>query len=204
MRLLVLGATGGTGRELVGQALARGHRVTAFVRSPDKLAHHDEKLAVVAGDPRDAGALALGSEGHDVLVSALGPRTRHDDGLMPACAKSLSEAARRCRIDRVLLVSAALLFPGLGLRGAVLRWLIRGSLSGATVAERILIDSGLAWTIVRPVRLTNAPLASSQYRVASGALPPNPRPVARADVAHFILEELEHARHRGAIAGVCR
>jgi putative NADH-flavin reductase len=203
MNLLLLGATGGTGSEVARQALARGHRVTAFVRSPDKVAHRDEQLAVAAGDPRDATALAAAAAGHDAVVSALGPRTRHDHVLMPACARSIVAAARDVGVDRVLIVSTALLFPGLGLPGAFFGWLLRGALRGAREAEELLADSDLTWTIARPVRLTNAPL-SQQYRVANGQLPAKARPVARADVAHFLLDALEKAEHRRAIVGVAR
>jgi uncharacterized protein YbjT (DUF2867 family) len=201
-RLLLLGATGGTGRHVLEQALARGHRITAFVRAPEKLSPHGG-LTVVRGDPRDAAALAAAAAEHDVMISALGPRTRHDEALMPACVDSLVTASRDADVRRVLLVSSALLFPGTGLAGAVFRWLLRGSLRGAREAEHRLMRSGLDWTIARPVRLTDSP-GSGAYRVETARLPPKPRPIARADVARFLLDALESRARTGAIVGLCR
>jgi uncharacterized protein YbjT (DUF2867 family) len=201
-RLLLLGATGGTGRHVLEQALARGHRVTAFVRAPEKLTLRGG-LTVVRGDPRDATALGAAAAEHDVAISALGPRTRHDEALMPACIDSLITASRDANVRRVLLVSSALLFPGIGLAGAVFRWLIRGSLRGAREAEHRLMRSGLEWTIARPVRLTDTP-ESGAYRAETARLPEKPRPIARADVARFLIDEMESGARTGAIVGLCR
>src|SRR5205814_1674672 len=71
--LFVLGATGGTGRALVEQALGRGHRVTAFVRSPEKLGPPREGLTVIRGDPRNADELRRALPDHEAVLSALGP-----------------------------------------------------------------------------------------------------------------------------------
>src|SRR5579862_5484808 len=73
MRVFVLGATGRTGVELLDLALARGHSVTAFVRSPRKVARRDERLAVVEGRVNDARTMATAMTGHDAVVSVLGP-----------------------------------------------------------------------------------------------------------------------------------
>ena len=72
MQLFVLGATGGTGRELIGQALSRRHRITAFVRNRQKLAAR-EGLTLVQGDLLNAEALSVALAGHDAVVSAVGP-----------------------------------------------------------------------------------------------------------------------------------
>src|SRR5215471_4843891 len=73
VRLFILGATGGIGRELIDQALRRQHRVTAFVRSPKKLDAFREGLRVIEGDVLDADALSVAMADHDAVLSALGP-----------------------------------------------------------------------------------------------------------------------------------
>ncbi len=73
MRLLILGATGGTGRQLTSQAIEHGHRVTAFVRSPQKLGSLRDRVTVRQGDPRSVAELQAILPGHDAVVSALGP-----------------------------------------------------------------------------------------------------------------------------------
>src|SRR6266436_9262191 len=72
MRLLIIGATGGTGRELVKQALERGHQVTAFVRTPARLRLAHERLTVVRGDVLDRSSVEAAVRGHDAVLSALG------------------------------------------------------------------------------------------------------------------------------------
>src|SRR6266540_6835666 len=71
-QLFIIGATGKTGTQLIDIALARGHEVTAFVRSPDKITREHPLLRVVPGDPLDADALARALPGHDAVLSALG------------------------------------------------------------------------------------------------------------------------------------
>ncbi len=74
MKLFVIGATGGTGREIVQQALERGHHVTAFVRSPETVTFRHERLSVLKGDVTDESQLSEAMRNHDAVLSALGPR----------------------------------------------------------------------------------------------------------------------------------
>src|SRR5512147_3139820 len=72
MRILIVGATGGTGRELVEQALERGHEVTAFARRPEAVAVRHERLRVARGDVMDAASVAAAVAGQEAVLSALG------------------------------------------------------------------------------------------------------------------------------------
>src|SRR5215472_8063242 len=74
MKLFVIGATGRTGREIVQQALARGHHVTAFVRSPEKVNLKNERLTILKGNVTDENQLFDAMQNHDAVLSALGPR----------------------------------------------------------------------------------------------------------------------------------
>src|SRR5215468_7308312 len=114
MRLLILGATGGTGRALLVQALDRGHDVTAFVRSPQKLAAVAGRLTVRRGDPRNLDELRATLPGHDAVLSALGPPGPGPTTILRAGARSTVEAMRAVGPRRLLVVSAAVLFDGLG------------------------------------------------------------------------------------------
>ena len=156
MRLFILGATGGTGRQLIDQALVRGHQVTAFVRSPEKLGARPEGLSVQQGDPRDAAALTAALPGHDAVLSALGPPGPRRSTILPESARSTVSAMQSSGMRRLLIVSAAILFEDLGLLAAVLRrTLLRNVVIGSGEMERIVTASDLDWTIVRPPRLTN-------------------------------------------------
>jgi putative NADH-flavin reductase len=72
VKLLVIGATGRTGVEVVQQALARNHHVTAFVRSPENISLKNERLTVLKGDAMDENELFGAIQNHDAVVSTLG------------------------------------------------------------------------------------------------------------------------------------
>ncbi len=115
MRLFILGANGKTGSELIDLALARGHHVTAFVRSPEKIVRQDGRLRVVRGDPHDPEAMAKAMEGHETVFSALGPKPGEafrGTTLLQDCAASAVSAMKRSGVDRILFVSSVMLFPG--------------------------------------------------------------------------------------------
>jgi nucleoside-diphosphate-sugar epimerase len=126
MRLFILGANGKTGTQLVELALARGHEVTAFVRSPAKITRRHPLLRVQRGDPHSVDELASALPGHDVVLSALGvrpPKAFRPHTLVQECAASTVAAMTRTGVTRLVLVSAAVLFPEKGLRFAFFRWL---------------------------------------------------------------------------------
>jgi putative NADH-flavin reductase len=200
---LVLGATGRTGRALIRQARDHGHEITAFVRSPQKLAPLADRVNVRQGDPRSVTELRAVLPGHDAVVSALGPPGPGPSTILRSAALSTVEAMRAGGPRRLIVVSAAVLFD-LGLVATFLRrTLLKNVAEDSTEMERIVMGSGLDWTIVRPPRLTNGPL-TGRYRVAHERLPSRSAlaSISRADVAHFLLSELEHNSHIHNIVGV--
>lgn len=208
-RLLILGATGRTGRELVDIALARGHQVTAFVRSPAKVTRRDPRLTVVKGDPRNAEELSRAMPGHDAVLSALGPLPREAmtrSTLLEESASSAMTALLRSGVRRFLVVSSAMLFPGGGPVAALLRLMLRPHVRDLKAMEERVRAAGIEWTIARPPRLVAA--ADESYRAQPGGLPPGVTLVSgvlswRA-VAAFLLDAVESGRHQREIVGVCR
>jgi putative NADH-flavin reductase len=201
MRLFILGATGGTGRQLIGQALARGHQVTAFVRSPEKLGARQQGLSVQQGDPRDAAALNVALSGHDAVLSALGPPGPRRSTILRDSALSTVSAMQSAGIRRLLIVSAAILFEDMGVLAALLRrTLLRNVVVDSGEMEQVVTASNLEWTIVRPPRLTTAP-PTGRYQVADNRYPPGKRALSRADLAHFLLDELDQRIHLRQIVG---
>jgi len=200
--LFVLGATGGTGRALVEQALRRGHRVTAFVRSPEKLGPPREGLTAVRGDPRDADELRAALPGHDAVLSALGPPGIGPSTIVSDCARSTVAAMQASGVRRILMVGVAVLFEE-GLVNAIARrTFLRNVAKDHAEMERILGASGLDWTIARPPRLTNGPLTRA-YDVADGRMPEGTRfTISRTDVADFLLDEVERPAHVRRIVGL--
>lgn len=202
-RLFVLGATGGTGRALVEQGRRRSHLVTAFVRSPEKLGPLRDGVTVLRGDPRDADELRAALPGHDAVVSALGPSGLGPTTLVGDCARSTVEAMQATGVRRLLVVGVAVLFENDGVLSAIARrTFLRNVARDHAEMERIVSASGLDWTIARPPRLTNGALTRA-YGAADGRMPPGASlTISRADVADFLLDELEHPAHLRRIVGL--
>jgi len=204
MRLLIIGATGGTGLQVTRQAVEHGHSVTAFVRSPQKLGILRDCVAVRDGDPRSIVDLQAILPGHDAVISALGPPGVGPTTILRAAARSTVTAMQTVGLHRLIVVSAAVLFDDLGIAGRVLRrTLLRNVGADSLEMERIVTESALDWTIARPPRLTNGP-QTGHYDVENGYLPGRSAfaAISRADVAHFLLRELEQNAHIRQIVGI--
>ncbi|MDA8088421.1 MAG: NAD(P)H-binding protein [Nitrospiraceae bacterium] len=117
MKLFICGATGRTGRELIKQSLERGHRPTAFVRSPEKLNIQDKNLIIIKGDVRNPIQLAQAASGTDAVLSALGtsgllPTTLLADFTGAICQAMEKAPVKNVMSRRLVIISAALLSPG--------------------------------------------------------------------------------------------
>jgi len=205
MRLFILGATGGTGLQLVDQALKRQHRVTAFVRTPHKLGAPREGLTVIQGDLLNAEAVGAALAGHDAVLSAMGPPGPGRTTIAGDSARATAAAMRATGVRRLLVVGVAVLFDDAGIFARVLRkTLLRNVANDSAEMEVIVKASNLDWTIVRPPRLTNGPL-TERYGVVDDHLPlgaGGTATVSRADVAHFMLDEVEHPAHLQRVVGI--
>jgi putative NADH-flavin reductase len=202
MNFFILGATGGIGSALIEQALKRGHSVTAFVRSPEKIAQPQPNLRVQQGDPRQTSQLVASMAGHDAVVSALGVRSLTKRTLLEDCARSTVEAMRKSGLRRLLVVSAALLFPDAGPLAPPLRFILHYNMIDSKAMEQIVAASELDWTIVRPPRLTDGK-HTGRFRAEMDRLPKNGFSISRADVAHFLLQASEERSYVRGIVGVC-
>ena len=201
MRLFLLGGTRGTGAQMLQQALARGHQVTALVRSPQKISTRNANLTVIPGDALDGDKLKEALPGHDAVLSALGHAKGSPSTILGDAARLTVAAMKATGVPRLLVVSVAFLFPESGFAGALLRNIIlRSNSADSQQMERVVSSSGLKWTIVRPPRLTNGS-RTGKVRVEDGHLPGSV--ISRADVAWFMLNETEHPAHVGKIVGVC-
>jgi putative NADH-flavin reductase len=207
MRLLIIGATGGTGLQVTRQAVEGRHHVTAFVRSPQKFGPLHHRVTVRQGDPRSVAELQAILPGHDAVVSTLGPPGAGPTTILRTAAGSTVAAMLAAGLSRLVVVSVAVLFDDLGIAGRVLRrTLLRNVGDDALDMERIVIASALDWTIARPPRLTNGPL-TRRYDVDNGHLPGRSSAfasISRADVADFVLGELQHHAHVHQIVGIAR
>jgi putative NADH-flavin reductase len=195
MKLVVLGATGGTGVEIVRQAVERGHIVTALVRSPDRLKAFLDRITVVQGDLLNGGDLAQVIEGHDAVLSSFGPRvpiSKADANLLQRFAQALTQAMRSAGVRRAVIESVAFLFKNSIMPPAYFlgRLFFPGVVSDTSAMERTFRETDLEWTMLRPPQLTDAPY-TGKYRVLEGRLPRFGFKVSRADVADCMIRAVE-------------
>ena len=196
MKLTVLGASGGIGIELVRQALAAGHHVTAVVRATSRLevdAH--PSLEVVVADVLDPEAIAPAIAGRDAVLSALGPRTTGPTTIMTAGTQSILRAMESAGVRRLLVVSLAAIhttgddpFTRFVVK-PILGRILRHSFADARAMEAEIRSSALDWTVVCPPRLRNGPakgrIRSARERTIRGGFS-----ITRADAAAYLLTAL--------------
>ncbi|MBV7244910.1 MULTISPECIES: NAD(P)-dependent oxidoreductase [unclassified Streptomyces] len=194
MRITVFGATGGVGREVVGQALSAGHEVTAVVRDPDRLPASLDRAAlhaVVRLD--DPAAVRAAVAGRDAVLSGLGSRGRKANGVAERLTGRIVSAMEAEGVRRLLVVSAAPVGPEPADDPLVDRLMRRaiGAVLAELYADLARMEAALArsatdWTSVRPPKLTDGP-CTGVYRKVVGGTPRSGRSISRADVAHAML-----------------
>ncbi len=202
MNILILGATGRTGKYLLNESLARGHRVSVLVRDKDKLAGTSGKLAVFEGMPTDTKALQNAAQGCEAILSALNISRTSDfpwaklrtpkDFLSQTMRNILALKGAR----RIVVTSAW----GVGeTRGEIpvwFRWLIdhsniRYPYEDHGNQEELLRQTDGDWTVVRPVGLTDS-LKNRAIQVSFANQPPPSLTISRLNVAKFMLDALEN------------
>ena len=192
MRVIVLGANGQLGREVVRHIAAQGHKVTAFVR---RLANGviDNTVGIRVGDARTQEDLIAALPGHDVVVNAIGSGTLRKNDVESSTTAVAVAAAQKVGISRYIAMSAGMVELGWPLfKYVFLPLIFRNILAEHRRVEEIVKTSALTWTIVRPPKLTNGP---PRGYVASLKLQPKSFSIARADVAAFIADELRDGKY---------
>jgi uncharacterized protein YbjT (DUF2867 family) len=193
MKVLVLGATGGTGRLIVRDAVAKGHSVVVLVRSKASAALPDAKL--VEGDARDEATLARAMDGCDAVVSALGSGMgRRKVDLLTVATRALVMAMTRNGVRRLVCVSALGVGDSRGHGGFVFDRLFQPLLLSEAYKDKdrqeaAIRASALDWVVVRPAMLTDDP-ARGSARAFTDLAGVKGGKIARADVARFVVEQL--------------
>ncbi|WP_217242270.1 NAD(P)-dependent oxidoreductase [Streptomyces sp. AC555_RSS877] len=197
MKLLILGATGPTGRHVIDLAVRSGDSVTAFVRNPAALGDLAERVTPVTGDATSHRDLAAAAAGHDAIVSALGRGSSvRADGLFTRASAAVLGAAGEAGVSRLVWLSSF----GVGdtfhwsstAQKLIYSTLLRSIYADKEIADESIRSSGLDWTVVYPTRLTHGP-AMGTYRADDRLLMKGNPTISRADVAGF-LHQAAHGR----------
>jgi putative NADH-flavin reductase len=194
MQLTVFGATGGTGTQLVNQALASGHDVTAVVRDAARLASPPQpRLRVVTADIMDSASILPAVAGADAVLTAAGPRGTGATTVITDSVRSIAAAMHETGVRRLLALSGSIaadegesFYLRYLLKPVARRTFLRHVCADMRNAEAVIEATDLDWTIVRPPALTDGP-ATGRYRTAVGANLPHAFRVSRADLAGYLL-----------------
>jgi putative NADH-flavin reductase len=200
MNILIVGATRGIGRQLLEQALASGHAVTALVRNPQRLAIQHERLKVIKGDILDSDSVARAMTGQEAVCCTIGVKapwiriTVFSEG-----TKNLLQAMNKTGVKRLICVTGIGAGDSKGHGGFLydyifLPLLLKPIYADKDRQESLIKASNVDWTIVRPGFLTNGPLTKN-YRKLTDMTEVTAGWISRADIAHFILEELESKQY---------
>lgn len=192
LKIAVFGATGGTGKEIVSQALAAGHEVTVLVRDPARLSVKHDKLYLVIGDVLNPEKVEEALAGSEAVCCSLGNTPNNPDFVVSDGTHHIIEGMQKQGIRRLIVVSA------LGVGDSqdqvsrtfkmMMKTVLRKAYEDKERQEQLVRESNLDWVIVRPGGLTNGP-ATGEYQVG---LDPSigGGQVSRADVAAFVLQQL--------------
>lgn len=192
MRVVVVGAAGQLGREVVRALVARGHAVcTAVRRSP--VPALGSSVQVRLADARNKTEIRTGISGFDAVVNAIGAGTLRRNNIESTTTAVAVGAAQELGVERYIAISAGIVALEWMIFKYILRPLIfRNILAEHSRVEEIVKASTLRWTIVRPPKLTNSP---PRGYLASLELQPGGFSATRADVAAFIADELENNQY---------
>ena len=197
MKVLIVGATGRTGRLLTRGALTRGHQVTVLARAPEKLGDLTGRVRVVAGDVLDGGVVSDAVDGQQaVLVALSAAHRRHAPAVNALGTLNVIRSMQRFGVRRLVVLSASGTAPR---RDPNLPWVfdrvIKPVLLGPAYddlrrMETSVRTSELDWTIVRISGALTNDAPRGVYRAEPGYSLPGGRKIARADVAEYMLDQL--------------
>jgi putative NADH-flavin reductase len=195
-KIIVFGATGGTGKLVVEQALQTGHRVTAVARNPRHLIISHENLEIIKGDVLQPGTFENAIKEKDVVVSCLGIRNRKPTTIYSESVSNIIKAMQKENVHRIICLSAgAVIVPPKGslimkfVAKNILQHLFKRSYADMLVMEKMLQETNLNWTVVRPPWLRNTK-HTGKYRTSINDHLRNPSKISHADLADYIVHHL--------------
>jgi putative NADH-flavin reductase len=208
MKLLIIGGTGGTGKELIKQALEQGHILTALVRNPLKVKITHPSLRIIKGDVLDFDKVQEAVAGQDAVLSALGhKRFFIKTNILSEGTKSIIRAMEKHKVNRFICVTSLGINDsrfklGLYYTLFVIPFIIFFYFRDKAKQEKLIRNSNLNWTIVRPGQLTNGRKRGNYKHGANVGNYILTKIISRADVADFILCQLSDTTYLHKTPGV--
>jgi putative NADH-flavin reductase len=200
VKVLIIGATGGTGRQLLEQALAAGHEVTALVRNPTKIHIRHERLRVLQGDILDFESVDRAMAGQNAVLCSLGTKSLFRPvKIFSEGTSNLLQAMAKHGVRRLICITGIGAGDSRGHGGffydkVILPIVLKRIYEDKNKQEELIRKSDRDWTIVRPGFLTNGP-PTGNYRVLTDLTGVTVGRISRADVAAFMLAQLNSDRY---------
>ena len=195
MKLFVLGATGKTGGVLVADAVPRGHHVTTFGRSAFS-GPYKAQILNISGNPMSEAELADALPGNDAVLSVLGTRGLGATSVLEDSSRATVAAMSQAGVRRLIILSSALLDSHIGLINRIVsRTILRHFSSDQRAMEKVVTESDLDWTVLRPPRMTDS--APDGQSTAMLGDPPDSSgmTITKEEVARVILDTVENRRY---------
>ena len=195
MKLFVLGATGKTGGVLVADAVPRGHRVTTFGRSPFTGAYKAQVLNM-EGDPMNEAELAEALPGNDAVLSVLGTRGLGATSVLEDSSRATIAAMSQAGVRRLVILSSALLDKNIGVVNRIVsRTILRHFSSDQRAMERLVTQSDLDWTVLRPPRMTDSAPDGPSTTMLGEPTDSSGMTITKEEVARVMLDTVENRRY---------
>lgn len=208
MKIVLFGATGKTGRELVKQGIERGHLITAIVRSPDKLNVENSNLKIIKGNVLDPVSFEMAFLDQDAVISALGhKRFIIPTNILSKGTKNIITAMNKYSVKRFICITSlgvndSRFKLGLYYTFFTIPLLLLSYFLDKSKQEKLIMKSNLDWTIIRPGQLTNGAKRTNFKHGSNVGSYILTKMISRASVAHFILDQLEVQTYIGKATGI--
>jgi len=202
MKVFLLGATGKTGSLFLKMALERGHCVTAYVRSPEKMMIVDENLSIVKGDFLSVAQMSSAMFNHDVVVSCLGGNDNDKTTILTEMTQVIVNSMQKSSVGKIAAISTAgILGEFSWIMNLILKLFYKNVINDHRLAAQIIMTSGLEYTLARPFFLKEGSLTKA-YRKTPIGVPKGGKEISMQDLAHFFLNVIENGEHRNETVGL--
>jgi len=199
MKIIVFGATGRTGKQIVHQALNAGHLITAVARNPAALDITHPDLTIIKGDVLQLHSFENILKGFDAVFSVIGKDATKPTTLYSQGVSNIMIAMQKNNVKRLIAMSAAAVVTNprlsflLKIATKILQRILKHPFADILRMEKAIQQSNLDYTIVRPPKLTNKPL-TGQYRFAINEWLAHCTSISRADLAHFMIHIISDSK----------
>ena len=201
MRIFLLGARGKIGTVFLNMALAKGHHITAYVRSPEKLTIA-ENLTIIQGNLESIPQMSAAMRDHDVVVSCLGGNDNDQSNVIQKFTELIVASIKESNVSKIVAISTAGIHNEFSwVTNFILTLFYKHVINDHRLTAQVIMTSGLDYTLARPLSLTEGGIMKS-YRKMTIGVPKGGKNISRQDLAHFLLETIESGDYHNETVGL--